>query len=302
VTLLGPIVTDLTAPGFDRIVPRDAVMDRIPNGGIYSEGPVWNAREGCLYFSDSFRDMVLKWVPGVGFSTYMAPTGRGLGMIYDTEGRLVVAGWSGRTVWRIEHDGSIATLASHYDGKKLNAPNDVAVRKSDNAIYWTDMAGGLNVPFFPGEDVQQYLDFQGVLRVTADGSLITLLADDFDGPNGICFSPNESLLYVNDSRRRHIRVFDVLPDGSLANGRLFYDADLEEPGGTDGMRCDVEGNVWCRAAGGIHVIDPSGKLLGRIVIEEFSSLCFGDADWRTVYVAARGDILRLRVNVAGVPV
>lgn len=288
-------------PAFRRLVPDDLTVERIPTGGVYSEGPVWNAQEGYLLWSYAFGDSIKKWKPGEGVSTYMAPTGRGLGMTYDREGRLVVAGWSSRSVWRQEHDGRIVALASHYQGKRINTPNDIVV-KSDGSIYWTDSAGALEIPMFPAEDIQRYLDFTGVFRLSPDGSDLTLVVADFESPNGLTFSPDEKLLYVNDTRWRHIRAFDVQPDGTLTNGRVFYEDNGKDRGNPDGMKVDVEGNIYCRASGGIHIISPAGKHLGRIKIPEFSNLGWGDADWRTMYVAARGDILRLRLKIPGVPV
>ena len=214
----------------------------------------------------------------------------------------MVAGWASRSVWRMDHDGSIVTVASHYQGKKINTPNDIVV-KSDGSIYWTDPPMAMYIPGMAGDDLQRYLDFIGVFRLSPDGKTLTPVADDFENPNGLCFSPDESLLYINDTARRHIRVFDVKPDGTLSNGRLFYEARGDEPGNPDGMKVDVEGNVYCTGPAGIHVIDPKGNLLGRIKIPTHTTnMNWGDSDWRTLFITSRSCVYRVRLGIPGVPV
>jgi gluconolactonase len=294
--------TDMEAPGFARIVPKDASADRIACQLIFGEGPVWNAREGCLLWVDIVGDTIWQWTPGQGAAVFLRPSGKANGMTYDKLGRLVVAGWSSRTVWRVEHDGSIVVLASHYQGKKINTPNDIVV-KSDGAIYWTDPPNAMYIPGMAGEDLQRYLDFIGVFRLSPDGNTLTPVADDFENPNGLCFSPDESLLYINDTTRRHIRVFDVKPDGTLRNGRLFYESRGDEPGNPDGMKADIEGNVYCTGPAGIHVIDPKGNLLGRIKMPgHATNMNWGDSDWRSLYITTRASVYRLRLGIPGVQV
>ncbi len=294
--------SDMTAPGFERILSPDARLERIAYGLEFGEGPVWNAREGYLLYTDIIGDTIWKWTPGVGASIVLRPSGKANGTTYDRQGRLVVAGWSARTIWRMEADGAIVTIASHYQGKKINAPNDIVV-KADGSIYWTDSTGALAIPAMAGPDVQQYLDAPSVLRLSADGSAVTCLVDDFESPNGLVFSPDESLLYINDTRRGHIRVFEVQGDGSLANGRVFYQQRGSEPGNPDGMKVDTEGNVYCTGPAGIHVIDPQGNLLGRIKIaDHVTNMAWGDADWQTLYITAVPSVYRLRMNIAGIPV
>jgi gluconolactonase len=206
-----------------------------------------------------------------------------------------------RRVTRTETDGSITVIADSYEGKPLNSPNDVVV-KSDGSIWWTDPDGGLYIPGMDGPDVQKYLDFAGVYRVNPDGSGLTLVTDQVEGPNGLCFSPDESLLYVNDTPRRNIQVYEVQPDGRLKNGRVFYTDRGTEPGVPDGMKVDVEGNVYCTASAGIHVIDPAGTLLGRIKIpEHVANMAWGDADFRTLYICAREVVYRVRLGIPGIP-
>ena len=294
--------TDKEAPGFSRIVPKEATLDRIACQLQFGEGPVWNARLGYLLWVDIVGDTIWKWVPGQGASVFLRPSGKANGMTYDREGRLVIAGWASRSVWRIAHDGSIVTVASHYQGKKINTPNDIVV-KSDGSIYWTDPPMAMYIPGMAGDDLQRYLDFIGVFRLSPDGKTLTPVADDFENPNGLCFSPDESLLYINDTARRHIRVFDVKPDGTLSNGRLFYEARGDEPGNPDGMKVDVEGNVYCTGPAGIHVIDPKGNLLGRIKIPTHTTnMNWGDSDWRTLFIISRSCVYRVRLGIPGVPV
>ena len=290
-----------TAPGFERFVPPGTVLDRIATGLIFTEGPVWEPREGCLIFVDIRGDRLIKYTPGTGLSTLYEPSGKGNGLTLDHENRILCAGWGGRTVWRLEPDGTVTTLASHWQGKKINTPNDIVV-KSDGTIWWTDMINGVYIPGMCTEDVQRYLDFEGVFRMNADGSDLTLMNDDYLTPNGLCFSPDERLLYVNESARRQIRVWDVGPDNRLTNGRLFYKDSYSEPGTPDGMKVDIEGNVYCTGSAGIHVIAPNGQLLGRIhTPHHAANMAWGDADWRTLYITARGVVYRTRLGIPGVP-
>ena len=295
------MVTEAFTAGFDRIVSDQATVELVAGGFIFTEGPVWNGRDGYLVFTDIIGDAIHKWEPGKGISVLISPSGKADGMTYDREGRLVVAGWGNRTVWRVEHDDSANTLVSHYRGEKLNTPNDIVV-KSDGRIYFTDPSGGLVNVGMHGEDVQKYLDYEGVYRLDPDDGTMTLLIDDMEGPNGLCFSPDESLLYVNDSRRRLIQVWDVQPDGTLSNGRLFAEVVGDDLGNPDGMKVDVEGNVYCTGPGGVWVIDPCGKPLGRIrTPEQCANFVFGGSDLKTIYFTARTSVYRMRVNIPGIP-
>ena len=294
---------DLVAPELERIVDKNPPLDRIAYGMIFAEGPVWDRRNKQLFWVDIKGNRIWKWKPGVGREIVLEPTGHANGLTFDKEGRLVVAGWCARTIWRMEQDGSIVTLVSHYEGKKLNTPNDIVVR-SDGSIYWTDSVTGLIIPGMVAEDTQQYLDFHGVFRLSPDGKQVSLLIDDDVYPNGLAFSPDESLLYVNNSiHRQHIRVFDVRADGTVGPGRLFHKMTGSEPGGCDGMKVDVEGNVYCTGSGGVHVIDPSGRLLGRLRIPEHcTNMAWGDDDWRSLYTTTYHSVYRTRVKIPGVAV
>jgi gluconolactonase len=297
-----PVELDSATPEFKRIVGANPPLDQIAQGTLFGEGPVWDRRRKRFFWVDIIGDTIYQWVPGTGKSVLVHPSSHANGMTFDLEGRLTIAGWSQRTIWRIEHDGSFTTLASRWQGKKFNSPNDIVVR-SDGSIYWTDSAGGLVIPGMVGEDMQRQLDIQAVFRLTPHGK-VELAIEDTVYPNGLCFSPDERILYVNDTRMAHIRAFDVAPDGSVSNGRLFHQLTGSEPGVADGMKCDCEGNVYCTGPGGVHVIDPRGKLLGRLFIPggHTTNIAWGDDDWRSLYMVTYHSVFRTRLNIPGVPV
>ena len=293
--------TDMATPQFERIVPRTSQLEVIADDLKFGEGPVWDRRTGEFYWVDIIGDTIWKWKRGVGREVVMRPSYKADGMTFDREGRLVVAGWSWRRVWRREHDGSIKTLCAEYKGMPLNSPNDIVV-KSDGAIYFTDPSGGLYNVEMQGDDLQRYIDFHGVFRISPAGD-VTLVVEDFVYPNGLAFSPDESLLYINDTRQNLIRVFDVNKDGSVRNGRLFCQLVGPEPGVADGMKVDTEGNVYCTGPAGIHVFAPDGSQLGRIKIPGHSTnLAFGDDDWHGLYVTTYTSVFRVQLGIAGLPV
>jgi gluconolactonase len=264
-----------------------------------AEGPVWWKEGHYLLFSDIHNNRRMKYVPGQGVSVFQEPTNRANGLTRDLQGRLVACEHDTRRVTRQELDGSLTVIANSFQGRQLNRPNDVVV-KSDGCIYFTD-------PWTHPSAPQQWdLTVAGVYRVTPDLGTVTLLIDDFIVPNGLAFSPDESVLYINDSRRRHIRAFDLLPNGTLAKqtDRLFADLGGDEPGVPDGMKVDVEGYVYCGGAGGLWIIDPHGKKLGRIVHGEpaTTNLAFGGDDWKTLYFTSRNRLGAVNVKIPGIPV
>ena len=289
------------APGMHDVADADAPLVQIVHGLVFGEGPVWNQREKRLYFVDIVGDKVLRWSPGVGLDTVLSPSGHLNGMTLDHAGRLLIAGWSSRAIWRLEQDGSLVALATHYEGVRISSPNDIVMR-SDGTIYWTEMQNGLLIPGMEGSDVQRYLDWQGVFRLTTDG-VLTPMVQDFPGPNGLAFSPDESLMYVNDTPNAHIRVFPVAADGSFGPGRLFCQLQGEEPGHADGMKVDRRGNVYCTGPAGLHVFAPDGSLLGRLHIPGVATnLAWGDEDWRSLYITTRNAVFRTRLKIPGIPV
>ena len=293
--------SDLAAPGFDRIAGTGAPLDQVAHGLYFGEGPVWDRRKKRFLWTDIIGDTIYEWSSGVGRKALIHPSSHANGMTFDREGRLTVAGWSQRTIWRVEHDGALTTIASRYQGKKFNSPNDIVVR-SDGSVYWTDSPGGLVIPGMVGEDLQRQLDIQAVFRLTPQGE-VKLTVEDTVYPNGLCFSPDEKILYVNDTRLGQIRAFDVDADGGVRNGRVFHELTGTEPGVADGMKCDQEGNVYCTGPGGIHVIDTAGRLRGRLRIPGHSTnFAWGDDDWRSLYVTTYHCVYRTRLNIPGVPV
>ena len=231
-----------------------------------------------------------------GVSLFMEPTNRANGLTRDPSGRLLACEHDTRRVTRMEPDGSITVVASNYRGRRLNRPNDVIV-SSKGDIYFTD-------PGFPTPGLD--LDWNGVYHVSPDLGTITLIVWDFSRPNGLALSPDESILYINDTRRRHIRAFDLEPNGMplIATDRVFCDLGGEREGNPDGMKVDVEGNVYCGGSGGIWVMDASGSHLGIIVhgAPGTTNLAFGGEDWRTLFYTTRHTFGSLPVNVAGIPV
>ena len=292
---------DMTSPGFERIVFPKTEIEVIAHDLSVGEGPVWNKRTGQFYWVSIIGNTIWKWSPGAGREVVMRPSYKADGMTFDQQGRLIVAGWAWRRVWRMELDGTINTLCSHYEGKKLNSPNDIVV-KSDGSIYFTDPSGALHSVEMHGEDVQRYLDFHGVFRISPEGET-TLVVGDLVYPNGLAFSPDESLLYINDSRQNLIRSFDVSPDGRVTNGRVFHKLTGNEPGAADGMKVDTEGNVYCTGPGGIHVISPSGALLGRLRIPgHVTNMGWGADDWRSLYITTDTSLFRMTLGIPGIPV
>ncbi len=293
---------DMTAPGFERIISPDAEQEKLGDGFMFLEGPVWSRREGHLRFSDIPANKIYEWSPSAGFSTYREASQKSNGLTYDSEGRLVACEHVGRRISRAGADGAVSNVVSHRDGKKLNSPNDIVV-KSDGGIYFTDPNYGI-VMEHVGALAPQEQDVMGVYRVEPDGSKLTLLADDFAKPNGLAFSPDESKLYIDDTENGHVRVFDVQADGTLANGRVFVDVTGEGMGRPDGMKVDSEGNLYCTGPGGVHVFSPAGERICRLRVSDKSTanLAFGDSDWKTLYFCSSDELFRVRVNIAGTPV
>src|SRR3954449_4008120 len=255
----GEMGVQVNAPAFLELVDEDAEVERLGTGVTFTEGPIWNP-EGFLLFSDMPGGTRRRWDEGSGVREIAKPSNKGNGMTLDNEGRLVVCEHVTSSVVRMDPDGTGSgreVLASHYGGKELNSPNDVVVH-SDGSIYFTDPTYG-RMPGF-GVEREQQLAHQGVYRIPPGGGDPQLLVDDFDQPNGLCFSPGESILYVNDTTKAHIRVFDVGSDGTLANGRLFAEnigtASLEKGDLVDGMKCDEGGSVWVTGPSGIWVFSP----------------------------------------------
>ena len=290
---------DVRSPKLLDLIDADAQLEQLGTGCEFTEGPVWHAEGKFLLFSDIPANKMKKWTAEEGITNFRVPSGKSNGLTYDKQGRLVTAEHANRRVSRTEADGTVVTIASHYEGKRLNSPNDVIV-KSDGSIYFSDPPYGLTADY--GVEGEQDLDFQGVYRLSPDGQTVTLLVDDFDRPNGLCFSPDESILYINDTERMHIRVFDVQSDGTIANGRIFAEEEGED-GVPDGMKIDVHGNIYLTGPGGIWIFDPSGEHLGVLQTpERAANLGWGGDDWSTLFITASTSLYSIQCKVSGIPV
>jgi gluconolactonase len=282
------------------LVDEDAEVEQIVTGCMFTEGPIWMA-DGSLHFSDMPGDKRRRWHPEEGVTVLRDPSNKCNGMTRDNDGNLIVCEHVTSSVVRESPDGGRETLATHWGDKELNSPNDVIVAR-DGSIIFTDPTYG-RMPGF-GIEREQDLDFQGVYRIPAGGGDLQLLVDDFAQPNGLCFSVDESLLYVNDTERAHIRVFDVGADHQLSNGRVFAEnvgtADLAKGDLVDGMKLDEQGNVYVTGPDGVLVFSPEGEHLGTIEVPEpVGNLNWGDFDWQTLYIPASTSVYRVRMKVAG---
>jgi gluconolactonase len=289
---------------FDLVAPS-ARVERIATGFAFTEGPVWHP-DGYLLFSDMPMDVRRRWTEAEGIAEVLKPAGKCNGLTLDADLRLLVCEHSTSQVVRatLNRDGTEAgreVLASHHDGKELNSPNDVVVR-SDGSVYFTDPSYGRHdAPY--GDPRPQELGFQGLYRIPPGGGL-ELLADDFEQPNGLCFSPDESVLYVDDSHALHIRRFDVSPGGAVSGGEILIDEigdpDDHGPGICDGMKCDDRGNIWVTGPGGVWLVSPDGEHLGTVEVPEHTAnLNWGGPARDVLYVTASSSVYRVRCNVAG---
>jgi gluconolactonase len=279
------------------LLPEECLIEQVATGFGFTEGPVWCGNH--LLFSDIPMNRVIRLDlrrEGPEVTTFRSPSGNPNGSTLDNSHRLINCEHSGRRVTLTEIDGTVRVLADSYNGGRLNSPNDVVV-KSDGSIYFTDPPFGL-----PNGTEFKEQPCNGVYRIAPNGEL-SLSIDDFDRCNGLAFSPDESVLYINDTFRQHIRAFDVAADGSLSNGRVFIEMQSEEPGAPDGMKVDRMGNVYCTGPGGFWIINPEGKCLARVFPPEPpSNMAWGDSDWRTMYLTARSSVYRIRFLVPGMPV
>src|ERR1043166_3663388 len=289
------------APELDKILSVSEPIQHLAEGfgGAQgpAEGPLWWKEGGYLLFSDIHNNKRMKYEPGKAVSLFSEPTNRANGLTRDLQGRLVACEHDSRRVTRLEADGSITVIANSFQGRQLNRPNDVVV-KSDGCIYFTDPWTS------PAAPEQWDLTFSGVYRVTPDLGTLSLLIGDFIVPNGLAFSPDEKVLYINDSRRGHIRAFELMPNGMLAKhtDRVFADLRGDESGVPDGMKVDVEGNVYCGGSGGLWILDPNAKKLGRSArgASAPTNLAFRGDDWKTIYFTSRNHLGSVKVKIAGV--
>jgi gluconolactonase len=297
------MAVQVNAPAFLELVDEDAELERLGTGFTFTEGPLWNP-DGFLLFSDMPGDVRRRWDAENGVTEVANPSNKGNGMTFDLDGKLIVCEHVTSSVVRMDPDGTGSgreVLASHYGDRELNAPNDVVVKR-DGAIYFSDPTYG-RMPGF-GIERDQDLDFQGVYRIPPGGGDTQLLADDFGQPNGLCFSTDESLLYVNDTEKAHIRVFDVQDDGTIANSRVLADgigtASLEIGDLVDGMKLDERGNIWVTGPGGVLAFNPEGEHIGTIEVPEpVGNLNWGGPNWNWLFIPATSSVYRIECKVSG---
>ena len=282
------------------LVERGYKIEKIATGFVFTEGPVWNKEKEFLLFSDVRGNVRIKWSKKNKTEEAMRPSNKCNGMTYDREGNLIVCEHITSTVVKEYPDGKRETIASHYEGRELNSPNDVIVAK-DGSIYFTDpnygrMAGS-------GLERNKELAYQGIYRINPGSGELELLSNDFTKPNGLCLSPDEKILYIDDSRFYHIRAFDVRPGGSITNGRVFFDniCSRDTKGSSpDGMKCDELGNIYVAGHGGIWVISPQAEYIGLIELPEVTSnLNWGGENWDILYITASTSVYRLKMKVRG---
>ncbi|GAA4167808.1 SMP-30/gluconolactonase/LRE family protein [Shinella granuli] len=287
-------------PLFSTFVLGNAPLKTLAGGFDWVEGPVWFGDHDCLLFSDIPNNRILRWSPTLGMSTFREPANFSNGNTRDREGRLVTCEHGTRRVTRTEHDGSITVIADRYEGKRLNSPNDVVVA-SDGAVWFTDPHYGI-ASDYEGTRAEQELPCN-VYRVDPLSGEIRAVLTDFQGPNGLAFSPDETRLYVADTGRmfssdpRHIRVFDVGKGWSLTGGDVFH---VVGPGCADGMRVDAAGNLWTSAGDGVHCIAPDGRRLGKILVPEtVSNICFGGRHGHRLFITASTSLYAVSLAIRG---
>ena len=299
-------------PALDTIVPPNPKIFKLAEGFKFTEGPVWDRRGGYLLFSDPNSNTIYKYSPdgngtltvfreksgyeGADITEYGQPGSNGL--TFDREGRLTINQHGNRRVARLESDGTLIVLADKFEGKRLNSPNDLVYR-SDGTLYFTDPPFGLP-KFF--SDPRKELPFSGVFAAK-DGK-IQLVSTDLTGPNGLAFSPDEKFFYVDnwDDHKKVVMRYEVQPDGSLKNGKLFFDmtsAGTEDA--LDGMKVDKAGNLYVSGPGGLWILSPQGKHLGTIIAPKHPhNFAWGDADGKTLYLCARSGLYRMKLNIEGI--
>jgi gluconolactonase len=297
------VSVDVRSDKIRGLVAENVEVEQLGTGFTFTEGPIWNPSGEFLLFSDMPGDTRRRWDESSGVQVVASPSNKGNGMTLDADGRLIVCEHSTSSLVRMDPDGTNTNrevLASHYEGKELNSPNDVCV-KSDGSIWFSDPWYG-RMPGF-GVERERELGWQGVFRLAPGGGDPQLVVDqdEYEQPNGLCFSPDESLLYINDTPKAWIKVYDVRSDGSLSNGRLFFEGvgtgEIEK-GIPDGMKCDEQGNIWVTGPGGIWVISSGGEHLGTInVPENTGNLTWGGQDWQSLFIPSSTSLYRVKTKV-----
>lgn len=292
---------DIRAPRFAHYILANAPLEELAGGFRWIEGPVWMGDAGCLLFQDLPRDRTLRWIEGAGVSVFRSPSSYANGQARDRQGRLISCSHRDRCLFRTELDGEVTRLVDRHDGRRLNAPNDVTV-KSDGSVWFTDPLYGIQTDYEGGRQVSEQPP--ALYRFDPESGAITVAAGDFDGPNGLAFSPDEKRLYVAETGdqtaeapKQYIRAFDVGDDGRLSGGEIFHKV---EPGYADGLSVDEEGNLWASAADGVHCIDPGGRLLGKVLVPyRVSNLTFGGPFRNRLFIGGSHTLYAIFLNRRG---
>lgn len=273
-------------------------LERLGTGFDFTEGPIWHPLEQHLTFSDMPGDHMRRWFPDGRIETYRKPANMANGNTYDGAGRILSCEHATSRVVREEADGTLTIIASHYDGKQLNSPNDIVVRQ-DGLIFFTDPTFGRMAYY--GIERETELTYQGVYCASPDGNTLLCLADDFEQPNGLCFSLDHQTLFVNDTVRKHIRAFTVADDGSATGGDVWVEVTTGEgEGHPDGMKIDSLGNLYCTGPGGVHVFLPDKTLLGVILMQEFTAnFAWGGAGLTEMFFTSSTSLYRSRTRTPG---
>ena len=281
------------------VVDEGIELEQLAGDFQFTEGPIWHPREKHLTFSDIPANRMFRWGEAGGVAVFREPSNMTNGNTYDQQGRMLSCEHATSRVTRTEADGSVTVLASHYQGKELNSPNDIVVR-NDGTVWFTDPTYGRADR--TGVVREPELDFRGVYRLHPDGGDLVLLAKDFDMPNGLAFTPDHRSLYVADTPRRHIRRFAIEADGSLSGGNVFAESRGDGPGAPDGLKTDSVGNVFCAGPGGVHVYHPAdGACLGVIQTPAFcANFAWGGDDLRTFFLTSSTGLYRTRVKMPGI--
>jgi gluconolactonase len=282
-------------PRLDALIPRSAVIEELADGIRWAEGPLWNARDKALLFSDVASSVILRWKEGENLSPFMQQTGGGNGLAFDAQGRLVFCQETDRRVMRRNEDGNLSVMAERYEGKRFNGPNDL-VHGPGGSLYFTDPPFGLGRAGFNSPASE--LGFSGVYRLTPEGKL-SLVTSELQTPNGIAFSPDGKTLYVTNMEQGRAvwMAYPANPDGSVGTGRRFAEASVR--GDADGMKVDAAGNVFATGPGGVHIFAPDGTRLGRILTgQPTANVAWGD-DGTVLYITANHKLLRVRTTTRG---
>ena len=287
---------------FRYLILPNGWVEKLYTGTLWAEGPVWFADGRFLVWSDIPNNRQMRWAEGMGVSVFRDPSNYSNGNTRDRQGRMISCEHGARRVSRTEPDGTITVLADRYEGKRLNSPNDVVV-KSDDSVWFTDPPYGI-MSDYEGYKADSEVGANNVFRLDPQTGALTIIADDFDKPNGLAFSPDESVLYISDTGishdpdgPHHVRAFDVVDGTRLANGRVFAEV---SPGASDGFRIDTDGNIWTSAGDGVHCYAPDGTLLGRIAIPEMvANVTFGGPRRNRLFITATTSLYAVYVAAVG---